>query len=159
MAKIESYKLWLVYIGIFALGLSSFIIMLNSSMSPEVMILGEWNEMKWEYEKVNENELDSLHIHELSEMVKKQLGHNLIVHKAEQWKFEPDGRLIMHGKNISQEIRWAMKGRGHILELKYANGLIESYSLTELKENQLVLNFETEMQARGIAKLTFEKIN
>ena len=60
---------------------------------------------------------------------------------------------------FKKEISWNIKGRGNILELKYDNNNVEHYSLTELSDNKLVLNFDTNTHTRGIARLTFEKLN
>lgn len=147
------------YIGFFALGILLFVLMISSSKSPETKIKGEWSELAWEYEKVDKNEGADSNIKEDSNYVKNTMGQDLVIHKAEKWKFYPDGKLILKGKKYTKEVSWCMKGRGNILELKYDDNNVEHYSLTELSDKKLVLNFDTETHTRGIARLTFEKIN
>jgi hypothetical protein len=61
------------------------------------------------------------------------------------------------GTDTAREVRWKLKGRGHILELEYDNRIVEHYNLTELNDNTMVLNFDSDIQVKGIAKLTFIK--
>lgn len=150
-------KIWLKYLGFFGLGFFLFATLLGMSQSPEMIIEGEWKELAWEYEKVNKNDTVNSDFTKVSSYVKDVAGLDLIIHKAEKWKFCPDGRLILQGKNYTKEIEWVIKGRGNMLELKYGNN-IERYSLTELSENKLILNFDSNTNTRGIARLTFEKI-
>lgn len=150
-------KIWFRYIGFFGLGFFLFATLISMSQSPEMQIEGEWKELTWEYEKVNKNDTVNSDFRNVSSYVKDVAGLDLIIHKAEKWKFCADGKLILEGKNYTKEIDWVIKGRGNILELKY-NDNIEHYSLTELSENKLILNFDTNTSTRGIARLTFEKI-
>lgn len=150
-------KIWIRYTSFFGLGLVLFATLISMAKSPEATIEGEWKELAWEYEKVNKNDTVNSDFIHVSSYVKDVAGLDLVIHKAEKWKFCPDGRLILQGKNYSKEIAWVIKGRGNILELKYGNN-IEHYSLTELSDNKLILNFDTNTNTRGIARLTFEKI-
>lgn len=150
-------KIWLKYLGFFGLGFFLFATLISISQSPEMIIEGEWKELTWEYEKVNKNDTIKSDYNSVSSYVKDVAGLDLVIHKAEKWKFCPDGRLILEGKNYTKEIAWVIKGRGNILELKYDNN-IEHYNLTELSENKLILNFDSNTNTRGIARLTFEKI-
>jgi hypothetical protein len=150
-------KLWIAYIGIFALGLMSFVIVIKNSPSPESLILGQWSELAWEYEKVDKSLLDSTKYKTIAEDVKATIGQNLVIHEAETWHFLPNRKLKLISENSEKTVSWLIKGRGHILQLKYDNNSIETYNLTELSDDTLVLNFESDIQARGIAKLTFTK--
>lgn len=150
-------KLWIKYISFFGLGFFLFISLISMAKNPEMTIEGEWRELAWEYEKVNKNDTVNSDFIKVSSYVKDVAGLDLIIHKAEKWKFYPDGRLILQGKNYTKEIAWVIKGRGNILELKHGNNT-EHYSLTELSDNKLILNFDTNTNTRGIARLTFEKI-
>lgn len=150
-------KLWFIYLGIFAAGLMSFVVMIQSAPSPETLILGEWKELKWEYEKVNKPD-DSLDYKYISEEVKNKIGEHLIIHQAEVWRFLPNKRVVLIGENTIKHASWRIIGRGHILQLKYDNNnASESYNITDLNEENMILNFDSNIQARGIAKLTFEK--
>lgn len=150
-------KIWFNYIAFLSFGLVLFTALLSMSQSPETQIEGEWKEQAWEYEKVNSNDTTKSDFTKVSSYVKNVAGLDLIIHKAERWKFCPDGRLILQGKNFTKELHWFIKGRGNILELKYSNNT-ERYTLTELSDNKLVLNFNTNANMRGIARLTFQKI-
>lgn len=151
-------KIWIRYIGFFTLGISIFILLISMSNNPENIIEGQWKELVWEYEKVDKNDTVKSDFHNVSDYVKDVVGENLIIHKAESWTFKPNGKLILKGSNYSKVVNWTIKGRGNILEIKYDNNNCEHYSLTELSDNKLVLNFDTDTHTRGIARLTFEKI-
>lgn len=151
-------KLLAIYITVFALSLMGFGWMINAVPSPEQVILGDWKEVAWEYERVNRRKGEMPAEHLIPETVRAQIGGNLIVHEAETWTFRPDGRLVLSKDGEQQQLAdWRIKGRGHILELRYKQGGIAHYNLTELTNDQLVLNFELDTQVKGVAKLTFEK--
>jgi hypothetical protein len=147
----------MLYISVFGLGVGSFVFMINAAPSPESIIVGEWKEVAWEYEKVDKT-IDSVKYKHLSEEVKKIAGQNLVIHEAETWQFLPNRRLRLVSDQGEKIVSWRIKGRGHILQLRYDNHEEEIYNLTQLDENKMVLNFEIDLQARGIAKLTFEKV-
>lgn len=153
-------KIWIRYISFFAFGIFLFVILIGMANSPESTIEGEWKELVWEYEKVDKiNDTTKSDYDNVSYYVKDVAGQDLVIHKAEKWIFCPNGKLILEGEDYSKEISWNIKGRGNILELKYDNNNVEHYSLTELSDNKLVLNFDTNTHTRGIARLTFEKLN
>ncbi|HLP12523.1 MAG TPA: hypothetical protein VK177_11375 [Flavobacteriales bacterium] len=124
--------------------------------SPERLILGVWYEQAWEYEKVG-TPADLSYKDTVSESVKNQLGKHLVIHSAETWHFEKNGVLWLIGHGQAKQARWRLKGRGHILELEHRNHVIEHYNLTEITPDRLVLNFDSDIQVRGIAKLTFKR--
>ncbi len=150
-------KIWIIYLLCVALGASGFTYMVNSVSNPEKRIVGEWKEKSWEYEKVHRKADVSNFEDTISDKVKEQLGKHLMIHTAETWCFHPDGTLILKGNNTEKTVAWRLKGRGHVLQLRHDNGITEHYNLTELGDNQMVLNYDSDMQVRGIAKLTFEK--
>ena len=153
-------KIWIRYISFFAVGVFLFVILIGMANSTEAIIEGEWKELVWEYEKVDKiNDTTKSDYDNVSYYVKDVAGQDLVIHKAEKWIFCPNGKLILEGNDYSKEISWNIKGRGNILELKYDNNNVEHYSLTELSDNKLVLNFDTNTHTRGIARLTFEKLN
>ncbi|SHI43734.1 hypothetical protein [Flavobacterium terrae] len=137
------------------------IMMLTTLMSiaenPEKKLEGSWKESVWEYEKVDKNDTKNSDFKHISSYVKQIASQNLIIHKAEKWIFLPNQKLILKGEKTTKEISWSIKGRGNILELKYGNDNIEHYNLTELSNDKLVLNFNSDTELRGIARLTFEK--
>ncbi|MBX2915005.1 MAG: hypothetical protein KF856_07015 [Cyclobacteriaceae bacterium] len=129
--------------------------------NPEELILGNWTEKAWQYEKVsNPNELHRKHsVDTMAQSVKDQLGKHLIIHSAETWHFNSHGKLLLRGADTVKMVNWKVKGRGHILELEYANQVIEHYNITELTSTRLVLNFDSDIQVKGIAKLTFDNLD
>ena len=144
-----------IYTGFFAACILGFFLMFRMAPSPEQLILGEWEELSWEYEKTDIGNLELKT--EASEEVKELIGKGLIIHQAEIWHFIPGGKLRLIGGNTEKQVTWRIKGRGHILQLRYADSTVENYNLTGLSTEQMRLNFETEVHARGIAKLTFKK--
>lgn len=153
-------KIWIRYLSFFGFGYFLFVLLMSMAKSPETIIEGEWKELFWEYEKADFNAVSMGKNYEKdSGYIKHIAGQDLVIHKAEKWIFQPNGKLILKGNNYSKEIDWKIKGRGNILELKYDNNNIEHYSLTELQNDKLILNFDTSAHTRGIARLTFEKIN
>lgn len=124
--------------------------------SPEKLIVGTWKEKAWKYERVG-TPGDLKNKDTVSQAVKDQLGKHLVIHSAERWEFKPGGVLTLTGNNSEKKVKWKLKGRGHILELEYADHIIEHYNITEITENTLVLNFDSDIQVKGIAKLIFQK--
>lgn len=151
-------RIVLIYLFSFSTVILLFYFLVHGRVSPDNQILGEWKEVRWEYEKVDNNERVERYKH-LSEYVESTMGQHLIIHQAETWKFMEDGKLKLSGQHMEEIVEWRIKGRGHILELRHQNKEVEYYDLTRLDDNTMVLNFDSDMQVRGIAKLTFEKIN
>lgn len=152
-------KIWIKYIAFFSFGIIGIATLLCLSDNPEKAIEGEWNELAWEYEKVENKDSLLADYQGISNYVKETIGQDLIIHKAEKWQFLPNGILLLKGENYTKEVNWSMKGRGNILEIKYDNTSVEHYNLTELSKEKLILNFDTDTHTRGIARLTFEKTN
>jgi hypothetical protein len=147
-------KIIITYTAVFLVIVGSFITLISLSQSPEKKIVGQWKELSWEYERVNKLGNSSK---EITDDVKKIIGQHLLIHEAETWQFLPNGKLLLQAGENEKLVSWKIKGRGNILQLKYDNQVIENYNLTELDNNTMILNFDSEIQARGIAKLTFEK--
>lgn len=150
-------KIWLIYIAALGAAILLFYALIAGRVSPEQQILGEWKEVRWEYEKVDNNERVARYRH-ISDFVKQTMGQHLIIHQAETWTFLDNGKLKLKGENREETVRWTIKGRGHILELRHDNDAVEYYDITGLDQQTMMLNFDSDMQVRGIAKLTFEKI-
>lgn len=149
-------KIKTLYIIIFVLLTVAISFALMRIQNPEKVILGNWQEKSWEYEKVQYKE-DANHVNYVySSNLKDVIGKHLLIHTAESWHFKPNGNLILKGNNQEKKVQWALKGRGHILEIKYGD-ITERYNITEIKKDKIVLNFESDMQIKGLAKLTFEK--
>jgi len=147
-----------IYLGVFGAGLCLFVLFLQASPSPETLIVGEWKELSWSYEKVDQPASDVID-KTISSNVKEAIGNRLVIHQAERWQFFPNGDLLLISDAGERMVKWQIKGRGHILQLVYDKDTAENYVLAELDNGQMNLHFETDVQARGIAKLTFERLN
>jgi hypothetical protein len=139
----------LVFLGLF-----------TSAASPDQLLVGTWEEVAWEYERVDKAQgTDALSGKAISENVKQLIAQDLIVHRAEKWHFSPDGKVSFMAEGApAKQLNWRLKGRGHILLLHYDDAVEESYKLVELSQDSMALHFYTEMQARGIAKITFKRV-
>ena len=145
----------IIFISGFALiGLTAF---LRTAVNPEKTIVGEWKEMDWEYEKTDKFLGSSGIGKSISDLEKAEIAKDLVIHQAETWTFEPNGNLKLKNEKNAKSVKWVLKGRGHILQLKYDKGTTENYFLTHLDDHRMVLNLELDNQARGIAKLVFTK--
>lgn len=148
-------KIITTYTVVFLVIVATIFTLMSFSQSPEKKIVGQWNEKSWEYERVNK--VGDTNSKEITDDVKKIIGQHLLIHEAETWQFLPNGKLVLKSGSTERLVDWKIKGRGHILQLKYDDNVVENYNLTELDNNTMILNFDSEIQARGIAKLTFEK--
>jgi hypothetical protein len=148
----------LAYLAFFPVCVALFMLLLWQDKSPDKKIVGKWREVSWEYEKVN-RATDHLPDRTIHEHVRNELAQDLIIHRAETWEFLPDGKLLLHkGDGSTVRLNWKLKGRGHILKLNYANRKTEYYDLNELSQEGMTLYFDIEIQAKGIVRMTFEKI-
>jgi hypothetical protein len=150
-------KVIALYFVVFGIAIMGFIAIVKTASSPEEVILGQWSEIEWEYEKPNKRIDPELDKQTLSLYVKEVTGQNLVIHQAEHWIFYPDGTLQLSGEHKETTVLWRIKGRGHLLQLKYDDGREEHYNIMHLSKDSMVIHFEADAQARGIAKLTFTK--
>src|SRR5690606_10205314 len=104
-----------------------FLLVLKVAPNTEKMILGEWKEIKWEYDKVNTLQQAKLSL--TPEEIKDMAGKQLIIHEAEIWLFNPNGTLTLFGRNSEKTVEWRLKGRGHILQLKHNDNQTEQYNI------------------------------
>ncbi|RAI89312.1 hypothetical protein [Algoriphagus yeomjeoni] len=152
-------KYTFIYLAIFTSTMVVYFTLLSLQESPTSNILGEWKEISWEYEKLDsilqkDNSFDYM----VTDHIKEQISENLIIHKAETWKFTDNETLEMQGSETQKSLHWTLKGRGNILQIDGAD-LMEHYEIQELSSDRMVLHFNFDMQVRGIVKMTFEKIN
>jgi hypothetical protein len=132
---------------------------LESLNHPEKELLGIWDEVDWQYDKVDKLQGSTSVLKEkLRFDIKNQISNDLIIHEAEQWHFKNNGNLILKNKDGNEEVvEWRLKGRGHILKIKHISGLVEYYQIHQLDKNTLLLHFENDNHARGLVKITFKK--
>ncbi|HMO60608.1 MAG TPA: hypothetical protein PKC39_04365 [Ferruginibacter sp.] len=150
-------KFWLIYIFVFSVGLMSFTIMVTKSSEPEMLIAGQWKELTWSYEDEQSIESSGINRQYEGSLHKVSNSEDILFHQGETWIFYPDGKLCLKSDSSERIVHWSIKGRGNILQVKYANAVTEKFILSKLDNNNLVLDFESDIQARGIANLTFEK--
>ena len=150
-------KLIQLYLIVILAAVSGIAWVVKVAPNPETLLLGEWQETEWQYErqciekKIVTPEVNSKRgSHSL-------LGQDLIIHKAETWNFKPNGKLLIQLENRELSGSWCLKGRGNVLEIKYEDQFVEHYQINRIKEDSLVLHFDAEMQAKGIAQLSFSK--
>lgn len=129
------------------------ILFISNSESSEKLVLGDWKEISWHYEKLNTEDLAK---HQSGDGLRDEIYNSLVIHKAEKWQFKPDGTLQLHGDQ-DEKLDWTIKGRGHILELKHKDGRIEDYQIEMLNDRLMVVYFNFDLQIRGIVKMTFLK--
>jgi hypothetical protein len=151
----------LIYLTTFFVIAVLFSSLLIGGSSPERIIVGVWEEVAWEYEKVDKSsDIDSSENKLISSEVKEAIAQEIVVHQSEVWEFLPNGKLKLHAQGKEDlELDWKIKGRGHILKLIHENQILEHYNLVELNDDEMILYFNVDMQARGIVKLTFKKQN
>ncbi|MBN7810706.1 lipocalin family protein [Algoriphagus sp. H41] len=150
-------KTSMLYLAAFLLFAAAYFALLSTQPSPQSRILGDWKEVSWEYEKAD-NPDDGGFDFRITDHIKSQIAENLIIHQAEIWSFGADESLHMSGKNNSKSSRWKLKGRGNVLKISGAEDQTEHYKIQELTPSRMVLHFNSDMQVRGIVKMTFEKI-
>lgn len=151
----------LVYIGIIALLTSGVISLMANDISPDNKLLGEWKEVSWEFEKLDETgDQEFWGISKsITDQLKKEISRELAFHEAETWEFYPDGKISLEGENGKRSsLFWRLKGRGHVLKLFGHADSIEHYQIQKLTADTMEIHFNTDLQARGIVKMTFKKI-
>ena len=151
-------KISMLYLAVSLSFAASYLVLFFQQPGPEKQILGEWKEVSWEYEKVD-SLLDSELDFRIADHIKSQIAKDLIIHQAEVWRFAADESLEMRGSSSFKSTQWKLKGRGNILKIVGADNQTEHYKIQELSPSRMVLHFNSDMQVRGIVKMTFERIN
>lgn len=144
--------------GQYTLLLLVFLFITSCVTRPEDLIIGDWNEVEWDYEKFDGfspkdfKKIDGINLRNYSD-------RNLIRHEAEIWTFHPDGTIELKEDNgeVITKARWLLKGRGHILKIRYDEKTFELYDVKRLTEDEMTLHYDIGMEVRGIAKLGFER--
>lgn len=143
-AMYNSFNIFLKIVGILIFGV--LVILGIKVNNPELMIIGQWEEKDWAYEKLDDKSLLELGI------------ENFKKHEAETWVFKENNTVEFNkGDRIIALAEWHIKGRGHILKIDHSDGTEELFDIKELNNSELVLNFDIGMETRGIAKLIFAK--
>jgi hypothetical protein len=146
-----------LFFALFAVMLGSSGALLLTEKSPEEMLVGQWQEISWEYEKVNHN--GDLKEFTIDDGQKEEICKNLIMHRAEVWQFDQKKQLTLIAGGVPKErVIWNIKGRGHILNLQHKSGKTEEFQIQEISADSLVIHFSFDLQVKGIVKTTFKKV-
>ncbi|HLP38447.1 hypothetical protein [Lacibacter sp.] len=145
-------KLVLTYSLVFLCGILGVFMLFNASANPEKLILGKWKETDWKFETGIAFAADIA-----AASKAKVTQPEFSFHRAEDWEFLPGGHLRLKIAGQQELLTWRIKGRGHVLQIQYGNDRIENYQLTVLDNNKMILNAESDVQARGISQLIFER--
>lgn len=135
----------------------ALLFVLGCGEDPEDLLANRWEESSWFYEKLDQppNEVrrfEGIRIEAFE-------GRTVVRHEAEYWRFSPDRTFEIALKDGSvRSGRWRLKGRGHILTLRYSSGDVEVYDVKKLTRDELVLHFDMGMEIRGIARLGFSRM-
>jgi hypothetical protein len=145
-----------LFLSFFLLLFTTGVLAIIFNDSPEKLLIGDWKEVGWQFEKVNHN--GNLTDFSLSDLQKEEIYSNLIFHEAEVWKFTTDHHLALKIIGTPTEnLYWNMKGRGNILELRHRNNSIENFEIQSLTEDTLIIHFSFDLQIKGIIKMTFKR--
>lgn len=118
--------------------------------------MDKWQEIRWSYEKLDQPrpEVQRIDGIRLEVFEQRTIAH----HEAEYWSFHSDRSFHIALRDGARRTgRWRLKGRGHILTLRYADGTVEVYDVKEIDRERLVLNLDLGMEVRGIARLEFAR--
>jgi hypothetical protein len=141
-------------ISVFTLSSFGYFVFTHSNY-PEQAIIGEWKEVSWVYDRHSD---DSKVKQELGVTERSDIANHLVIHEFENWTFKLNYKLKLHERSGKEHsIKWRLKDRGRVLTLLNEDGTHEVYSVESLKENILVLHFDTDVHARGIVKITLKK--
>lgn len=124
--------------------------------NPERMLEGAWVEQGWYFEKV-ENKPSF----EKQAIIHDEIKNAAIAHlpplQDGLWHFERSGKHNYVAHHNNKRYNWFLKGRGHILELRKDDELVESFTIHELNKNELILYLNLDLQAKGIARIVLKK--
>lgn len=153
-------KGFIVNLVLFSIAVIIFTSMITNRQYTNDILHGTWYEHSWDYEKVDlySQKTDRSKL-ELTEELRKEIAKDLIIHNGEVWEFLPGNKLKVYTESGEViEAEWKLKGRGHILKIIHEDKVLEHYIIHTLKNDEMILNFYVETQARGIVKLTFNKV-
>ncbi len=125
---------------------------------PEALLVNKWKEVEWAYERIDRSPADGQRFDGVRIAAFEE--RRIVRHETEYWQFRPDRSFsILLEDGSTRTGRWRLKGRGHILTLRYADGGTEVYDVKELNQGALVLNLDLGMEVRGIARLVFSPVS
>lgn len=144
------------YVFICILALASVLVVVYVA-SPEKIIQGEWIETGWYFEKPDAPREAQGMAAFVEDNIRREILERLEILHVESWVFHEDGTLEVHDDKEHSDLRWAIKGRGHILDIMKDGKSIESFQIQKLTKNQMQLFLNIDMQIRGIIKINLER--
>ncbi len=151
-----SKKILIFYTLIISSILAVLVLLSFRCENPHRALYGAWKEVSWDYENSKSDITGEMSFERVSDEVKTLTGQELVIHRFETWEFRPDGKLKLSAPGHERVLSWRLKGRGHILELSDGKQH-EYYNIMSLTAGKLTVNFDADLELRGIAKLTFER--
>lgn len=126
---------------------------------PEARLMGQWKEVSWTYEKVDGAANDLNAGSSLSEELRNEITRGMVIHESETWQFQPGSALVLRKNGTRNDtLQWKLKGYGHMLELVFGDHHQEVYNVRELKDDELVLQFNNDMIARGVVRIVLKRV-
>lgn len=126
---------------------------------PETRIVGAWQEVSWSYEKADDHGSGVGSGATFDEALRREVSKGLLIHESETWRFDPGARLVLQKQDRTDDsLQWRIKGRGHMLELRFNDRHQEVYQICSLDNDRLVLQFNNNMIARGIVRIVFKRV-
>jgi hypothetical protein len=131
---------------------------------PERQLAGCWGESSWRYERVSEPGA-AMGIWNDGVRLREYPDRRVARHEAEHWEFHPDGHVdILTRDGGRSRARWRLKGRGHVMTLRFPQRAdeqsagFEVYRVQELDDERLILHYDVGMQVRGVARIEFRRL-
>src|SRR5690606_3155956 len=144
-------RIVVLFFSSFCLFLTGFCVLLSFAPNPEKLVLGEWKETDWQYMSFA-SPADSGADGFISGIERAQYAEHVIYHEAESWCFNPDGTLILTKPEATYTLKWFIKGRGNVLELRYNDNRTEHYNMHITRDGVLELYHELDTGIKGTAK-------
>ncbi len=127
---------------------------------PEAQLLGQWEEVSWTYEKVDPTSVDVSTGVSIGEELRNEITKGLVIHESEMWRFEPGAALVLQKNGERNDtLQWKLKGYGRMLELVYGDQHQEVYKVREVKDDEMVLQFNNDMIARGVVRIVLKRVD
>ncbi|WP_166334836.1 hypothetical protein [Sphingobacterium chungjuense] len=147
------YKLNYLLVG--GLLLVSLLIVIYVA-SPEKMIVGEWKEKGWYFEKPDYRLEEKNFAEVLEENIRIEILDKLEILHVNRWIFRENGTLEVDDHSVAN-MTWSIKGRGHILEISRDGTPIESFQIQTLNNDEMELHLNLDIQIKGVIKILLKR--
>ncbi len=83
-----------------------------------------------------------------------------IPHECARWEFDKNQQLyVTDYQGRRAKANWSLKSRGDLLEIKCMGGKLQDLTIERLDDTEMVLYYHSDLQIRGIIKMTLKKIS